>query len=333
MKELEGRIRQCNPGHLRRFLCWFGGFDEFLYSDNDIVALMNWEELFPYLENYDIVHADREFTTGGKFNMRQPDRFEELMGAESLQAAMTAGHFLCRRSPRHAADLLAGISWMEAHPEVPIWHDQALMHVTLVLAQWRVLNLCREPHRWASSWAGDYKNVLDLIRTIQVERRPISHLHYSGGIATGTEPIDELLSTSLPAKERNRKLLRALLWQASGLRAIERPDSPCEAQNQAAQGRLEVTGPSRGGRVIRLTGHMQAAKTFFLPKLHRVAEFLFSQGITIACNLLYGLLCIRLLPIGEYAKFVVVFAVQGSLMVLLDVGISAILHLAGRRTD
>ncbi len=222
LKELEGRIRQCNPGHLRRFLCWFGGFDEFLYSDNDIVALMNWEELFPYLENYDIVHADQEFTTGGKFNMRQPDRFEELMGAESLQAAMTAGHFLCRRSPRHAADLLAGISWMEAHPEVPIWHDQALMHVTLVLAQWRVLNLCREPHRWASSWAGDYKNVLDLIRTIQVERRPISHLHYSGGIATGTEPIDELLSTSLPAKERNSKLLRALLWQASGLRAIER---------------------------------------------------------------------------------------------------------------
>jgi hypothetical protein len=118
--------------------------------------------------------------------------------------------------------LLAGIAWMEAHPEVPIWNDQTLLLVTLVLAQWRVLNLCRQPHGWASSWAGDYKNVLDLIRTIQVERRPISHLHYSGGIATCAEPIGELLLTGLPAKERDRKLLRALLWQASGLRAIAR---------------------------------------------------------------------------------------------------------------
>ena len=222
LAELEGRIRQCNPGHLRRFLCWFGEFDEFLYSDNDVVALMNLEELFPYLEDYEIVHADEEFTTGGKFNMERPDRFEELMGAGTLQAAVTAGHFLCRRSPRHPADLLSGIVWMEAHPEVPIWNDQTLLYVTLVLAQWRVLNLCKPPHGWASSWAGDYKNTLDLIRTMQVERRPISHLHYSGGIATGTEPIDELLLTSLPVKERNLKLLRALLWQASGLRVIER---------------------------------------------------------------------------------------------------------------
>jgi hypothetical protein len=220
LAELEGRI-PCSPGHLRRFLCWFGEFDEFLYSDNDVVALMNWGELFPYLENYEIVHADEEFKTGGKFNMERPDRLEEMMGAGTLQAAMTAGHFLCRRSPRHPDDLLAGIAWMEAHPEVPIWHDQTLLHVTLVQAQWRALNLCKPPHSWASSWAGDYKNVLDLIRTIQVERRPISHLHYSGGIASGTQPIDELLLSSLPVKERNRKLLRALLGQASGLREIK----------------------------------------------------------------------------------------------------------------
>jgi len=221
LTELKGRIRKCNPGHLRRFLCWFGEFDEFLYSDNDIVALMNWEELFPYLEDYEVVHADTEFTTGGKFNMERPDRFEELMGAGALQVAMTAGHFLCRRSARHPADLLAGLTWMEAHPEVPMWHDQTLLHVTMVLGQWRVLNLCKQPHGWASSWAGDYKNVLDLIGTIQVKRQSISHLHYSGGIASGTEPIDELLLSSLPVKKRNRKLLRALLWRASGLRAVQ----------------------------------------------------------------------------------------------------------------
>jgi len=217
--ELKRRIPQCPLGFLRRFLCWFGEFDEFLYSDNDIVALMNWEELFPYLDAYELVHADTEYATKGVFNMRQPARFEELMGPGSLESAITAGHFLCKPKAQHRADLLAGLAWMEAHREVPIWHDQALMHVTLALAKWPALNLCKPPSNWACTHAGSYKQVWDVIRVIQVEKRPISHLHFSGGIATGTGAIDELLLVNLPEKERKRKLVRALAWEASGLKA------------------------------------------------------------------------------------------------------------------
>jgi len=95
-----------------------------------------------------------------------------------------------------------------------------------------------------------------------------------------------------------------------------------------------VTRAGQRERIIRFVGHTQAAKAFFLPKLHRVAEFLVSQGITIAASFLYGLLCIRLLPLGEYAKFVVVFAIQASLMVLLDVGISGtFIPLVGERIE
>lgn len=221
LEELERRIPQCSPGLLRRFLAWFGEFDEFLYSDNDVVALMNWEELFPFLEHYEIVHADEEYRTGGIFNLNQPDRFEELLGPGALQRAMTAGHFLCRRSARHAADLLDAVTWMEAHPDVPKWHDQALLHITLTLARWPALNLCRPPYTWASSWAGDYRNVLEVIETIQVNRQPVSHLHYSGGVATGTKPIDELIYSRFPATQRNRLLLKALIRDSSGLTAIQ----------------------------------------------------------------------------------------------------------------
>lgn len=220
--ELTDRHRGCPPGLFRRFLAWFGEFDEFLYSDNDVVALMNWEELFPYLENHDIVHADCEFTTGGRYNLRDPRKFEELLGPGSIEAAMTSGHFLCRRSPRHPADLLAGLAWMEAHRDLLIWQDQVLLHVTLLTAQWRALNLCKPPHNWASSWAGDYRDVLELVRTIQVERRPISHLHYSGKIGTGLRPIDELLWSSLTGQERNRRQLRALLREALGFEGLNR---------------------------------------------------------------------------------------------------------------
>ncbi len=79
---------------------------------------------------------------------------------------------------------------------------------------------------------------------------------------------------------------------------------------------------------------MISAKGFLVPKLHRVAEFLVSQGITTVGNLLFGLLVVRLLPIGEYAKFVVVFSIQASLMILLDVGISGtFIPLIGERVE
>jgi hypothetical protein len=44
-----------------------------------------------------------------------------------------------------------------------------------------------------------------------------------------------------------------------------------------------------------------------------------------AGNLLYGLLCVRMLPVPEYAKFAVLFGYMGSLTVLLDTGITSTL--------
>lgn len=60
-------------------------------------------------------------------------------------------------------------------------------------------------------------------------------------------------------------------------------------------------------------------------RLVRLAQFFTAQGITLLGNLLYGLLCIRLLPVADYAKFVVLFGVQGTLIVLMDVNFSGTL--------
>jgi hypothetical protein len=232
LEELEKRIPQCSPGLLRRFLAWFGEFEEFLYSDNDVVALMNWEELFPFLDHYEIVHADREYLTGGIFNASRPAVFEDLLGPGALEKAMTAGHFLCRRSSRHTIDLLEALAWMEAHPDIPKWHDQALLHITLARAKWRALNLCKPPYSWASSWAGDYKNALDLLQTVQAAHQPISHIHYSGGVATGAKPIEELLFSRFTTTQRNRRLLWVLVREVSGLNAM---------RNLAARAKRKVT--------------------------------------------------------------------------------------------
>jgi hypothetical protein len=67
-------------------------------------------------------------------------------------------------------------------------------------------------------------------------------------------------------------------------------------------------------------------------KFRTLAHFFTAQGTTMAGNLLYGLLCVRLLPSAEYAKFVVVFAVQGTIIALMDVNFTGTLvPLVGER--
>ena len=86
--------------------------------------------------------------------------------------------------------------------------------------------------------------------------------------------------------------------------------------------------PAAGGLVLGLQGLIKA----ITPKLQRIAEFLFAQGIATAATALYGLLCVRALPVPAYAKFAVIFGYLGSINVLTDIGVSGTLaSLVGER--
>lgn len=234
---LKSVLTDCPMGYLYRFLAWFSDWDEFIYSDNDIVALMNWERLFEFTEGFDLVHADNEYTTFGIYNYLEPQKVAEIFGKDSLNSAITAGHMLVKKNSKMINDMNAAVNWFIQNPEIPIKHDQALLHIAALLGDWKLLNLCKPPHNWLSTWSGDYKNSLDLIQALQgceeqktasfkawyastseenksqykqqsvslAEKVSISHLHYSGRGGLGSEPIDELIFSSQTNK--NRKLL------------------------------------------------------------------------------------------------------------------------------
>lgn len=202
INQLRTVLTDCPFGFLYRFLAWFGDWDEFIYSDNDVVALMNWENLFYFLEEYNIVHADEEYTTQGRFNYYKPEAIEQNFGTGSLLSAFTAGHFVCQKNKTFVNDMLNAVKWYKQNPDVAKKHDQALMHVASLMGGWKILNLCRAPHNWLSTWAGDYKNTLSVIHGIQSQNVRISHIHYSGGAPSGIKPIDELLYSSLSVKSR-----------------------------------------------------------------------------------------------------------------------------------
>lgn len=237
---LRSVLTDCPMGFLYRFLAWFSDWDEFIYTDNDIVALMNWERLFEFTTGYDLVHADTEYTTLGVHNYISPEKVLDNFGKNSLNTAITAGHILVKKRLEMIADMNDAVDWFKLHPEIPKKHDQSLLHIAALLGNWKQLNLCKPPYNWLSSWSGDYKNSLDLIHAIQGGYKqntisykswysklseesktvldeessspnlyaPISHLHYSGRGRLGAESIDELMFSSQNDKNRMMSLYK-----------------------------------------------------------------------------------------------------------------------------
>jgi len=199
---LRSVLTDCPLGYLYRYLAWFSDWDEFIYSDNDIVALDNWDKLFSYLPGYDLVHADEEYTTRGKYNYDKPESVTDLFGPNALESAITAGHIVVRRGNKMVDDINNAVEWFKANPHIPKKHDQSLMHIASLLGKWSMLNLCKPPHNWLSSWAGDYKNALQLIHKIQLGGKNISHIHYSGSTPKGNMPIEDLLLSVYSPNER-----------------------------------------------------------------------------------------------------------------------------------
>ena len=199
-------LTDCPEGFLLRFLAFFHDWDEFLYSDNDIVALTNWNRLFEYTENYDLIHADEEYTTIGRFNYDKPAKIIEQFGKDALETAITAGHFVIKRKAEFIENMYSAISWYKENFGVAKKHDQAFLHIASLIGNWKMLNLCKPPHNWMSSWSGDYKNTLNLIANLNdIGKRVISHIHYSGSTPKGNLPIQDLLmSNIMPQMRLNR---------------------------------------------------------------------------------------------------------------------------------
>lgn len=216
---LRSVLTDCPLGFLYRYLAWFSDWDEFIYSDNDIVALCNWTDMFDYLEGYDLVHADEEYTTKGRFNYKEPLMIDEIFGEFALESAITAGHIVVRRNNKMITDIFNALEWFKQNPQIPQKHDQALLHIASLLGNWKLLNLCKSKN-WLSSWAGDYKNSLQLIQLIQNKNTKISHLHYSGGTPQGDLAIQDFLFATENDKERLTKLALIGIMSLSGFNSL-----------------------------------------------------------------------------------------------------------------
>lgn len=75
-------------------------------------------------------------------------------------------------------------------------------------------------------------------------------------------------------------------------------------------------------------------KKSVVEKINCMWEFMSMHGITVSARLLYGFICVRILPLQDYAKFAVVSGLIGTISILMDVNMSGTLApLIGERVN
>lgn len=218
-RDILARIHDLWPkstgGLFRRLLAWYGPFDEFIYTDNDIVALGDWTPYFDRLDGHDLAHADKEYTTGGIYAYRQPAAVQEKFGPKALDSLYTTGHFAARKRPDMTRIFSATIDWLRTNPDVAHRVDGSFLHLAVLVGGLRIKNLCQPPEDWPSPWAGDYQNALEVVQTVQ-RGKPLLQIHYSGWNPDGAAAREEFIFSDCTDAERLRRLFRAALIHGSG---------------------------------------------------------------------------------------------------------------------
>lgn len=209
IQNLQEVLTDCPKGFLYRFLGWYLDWDSFIYADNDIVALDNWDTLFNFLRDADFVHADQEYMGRGIYEYKNPDEVAVLFGERTFSSAFNAGFFVASNNDFFKEDFVEAINWFKENHNLPKNHDQALMNIASLIGDWKTLNLCKSPHSFLSTWSFDYKNSLDIINKIQSTNKKVIFLHYAGYTPKGYKSVDELLISELNEKQRLLYFLKA----------------------------------------------------------------------------------------------------------------------------
>ena len=221
-RALLGQIAELWPasraGLFRRLLAWWGPYDQFIYSDNDIVALADWSLFFARLDDNDFLHADGEYQTGGTFAYKKPQIVKEKFGPAALDSLLTTGHYVSRKRPEIAAALAATVAWLRANPGVAHEVDGAFIHLAILVGGLRIRNLCRAPDHWPSPWAGSYRNALEVIHAVQ--RGRLLQLHYSGGDPDGYFASEEIYFSEDTTGQRLWRHIRVALAHWTGLHYV-----------------------------------------------------------------------------------------------------------------
>ena len=173
------------PNVVRKFACWFGEFDEFLYIDTDVVVFEKIADSLDYLATYDFCCCDYQHTSGltNVFTTNVID--DQVLTAADCEDVFNSGFWISKKGLISEADLSAIFAESAAHPEYFDFSqktsDQPILNYLVLRRFPKRSNLVRRPGGAPGNWAGSpqFRREGDILIDPTCNQ-PLQYLHWAG---------------------------------------------------------------------------------------------------------------------------------------------------------
>jgi len=167
----------------RKFACWFGPFDEFIYFDTDILVLKDQRDVFDLLKVFDIVYCGSGQDLGIKHVFTERVFERNLFSPDEMRDTFNAGFFASKKGVLTHEQLFNLVDEAATVSDIFVSNlqDQPLMNYITLRAIRRRGNL-RElaPTITADIWAGVKGLKIKDDKIYTKNGLPVRHIHWAG---------------------------------------------------------------------------------------------------------------------------------------------------------
>ncbi|MGI8499877.1 MAG: Npun_R2821/Npun_R2822 family protein [Hassallia sp.] len=171
------------PNLLRKLICWFGIFDEFLYIDTDIIVFNKIIDNLKYLTEFDFVCYDYQHLSGIYEVFKQPILENKVFSSHEVKDVFNSGFWASKKHVFSEEDVFKALNKVAAHPEYfdlstvdqPILNYLVLKHVP------RRFNIVNRPGKAPGNWAGSpHFQAQGHILIDSKLNQPLQFIHWAG---------------------------------------------------------------------------------------------------------------------------------------------------------
>ena len=185
VNEIFGDTFFARPNVIRKFACWFGPFDEFLYIDTDIVVFEKIIDNLNYLKDVDFICCDYQHL-GGLRNIFSPTVLEKNIFTESdIKDTFNSGFWGSKKKLISESDLYETFAECAAHPEYFDFSektsDQPILNYMVLKRISKRFNIVNREGKGPGNWGGSSHFLHEGNKLIDpAVNQPLQFLHWAG---------------------------------------------------------------------------------------------------------------------------------------------------------
>lgn len=167
---------------LKKFGCWFGPFDEFLYIDTDIVVFDPIINLLDAMEGYNFLSYDYQRKTGIQDIFNDEILEKKVISSEQIDLVFNAGFFGSRKSSLSEKKLFSLIHETKQYANCFIWdyYDQGILNYWVIRHDIKQINYTKTDINVPGNWAGSDYRMENYQLFNQATGKSLSYLHWAG---------------------------------------------------------------------------------------------------------------------------------------------------------